>query len=120
MAIQLVTISVQELLGIIDDERQNAYATGYVKAKKELELEAAKAHALFNELLKGVKELKRYLEYKAYWKGSINTLYKVAYQLVENDDHQGHGLMFRCTCIDYAFNNGFHFIPPKKKESELR
>jgi hypothetical protein len=115
MAIQILTIGVQELLEIINSERENAFCSGYVKAKKELD--AIKTEPKFGELLKGVKELKSYLEYKAYWKGSINTLNKIAPQLLEGDDKKGHTLLFRCGCIDHAFRNGFHFEPWKKKGS---
>jgi hypothetical protein len=114
MAIQVITISVDELVGIINAERENAYSSGYIKAKKELE--AVKAEPKFTELLKGVKELRQYLEYKGYWKGSVNTLNKIAPQLLEDGDKKGHTLFFRCTCIDHAFKNGFHFLPWKKKE----
>jgi hypothetical protein len=114
MAIQVVTIGVQELLEIINNEREQAFSSGYVRARKELE--AVKAEPKFNELLKGVKELKRYLEYKGYWTGSVNTLNKVAPQLLSDDDRKGHTLMFRCGCIDHAFKNGFRFLPWKKRE----
>ncbi|HTA81308.1 MAG TPA: hypothetical protein VK783_00110 [Bacteroidia bacterium] len=113
MAIQVVTIGVQELLEIINNERAGAYSSGYIKARKELE--AVKAEPKFSELLKGVKELKNYLEYKGYWRGSINTLNKVAPQLLEEGDRNRHSLMFRCGCIDHAFKNGFRFQAWRKK-----
>lgn len=113
MGIQIITIEVSELLGIINIERENAYSSGYIKAKKELE--SIKAEPKFSELLKGAKELKAYLEYKGYWKGSINTLNKIAPQLLEDEQKKGHILTFHCTCIDHAFRTGFQFQPWKKK-----
>ena len=118
MALEIITISVQELVDIINVERENAYSSGYIKAKKELE--TIKAEPKFNELLRGVKELKRYLEYKGYWSGSLSTLSKVAPQLLEEGDKQGHGLVFRCGCINHAFKNGFRFIPLTKKQKNSK
>jgi hypothetical protein len=113
MSLQIVTISVQDLLGIINNERESAYSNGYIKAKKELELEASKVVPKFNELLKGVKELRQYLVFKSYWTGSINTLNKVARQLLADGDMIGHCLVFRCTWIDHAFKGGFRFTTKK-------
>ena len=117
MTLQVVTLSVQELLDIINSEREGAYSSGYIKAKKELE--AVKNEPKFNEVLKGVKELRRYLEYKGYWIGSVSTLNKVANQLLEEGDRNSYTLLFRCGCIDHAFKNGFRFAPWKKKENKL-
>lgn len=111
---QVVTMSVEELMGLINKEREAAYSNGYLKARKELE--TVTNEPKFNELLKGAKELKSYLEYKGYWKGSINTLNKVASQLLEEGDKQGHILLFRCGCIDHAFQNGFRFSQVKNKK----
>lgn len=114
MAIQVVTISVEELLGIINCERENAYLNGYIKAKKELE--TIKAEPKFSELLRGVKELRQYLIYKGYWVGSVSTLSKTAPQLLTQGDRQGHGLIFRRTYIDHLFETGFRFALPVKKK----
>jgi hypothetical protein len=114
MAIQVVTISVEELLGIINVERESAYSNGYIKAKKEME--TVKAEPKFTELLRGVKELRQYLMYKDYWAGSISTLSKTAPQLLAEGDRQGHGLIFRRTYIDHAFETGFRFTLPVKKK----
>lgn len=116
MAIQVITIGVQELVDIINSEREHAYSKGYIQAKKELE--AIKTEPKFNELIKGVKELRRYLEYKGYWVGSVSTLNKVANQLLEKDDRKGHTLLFRCGCIDHAFKNGFRFKAWVKKNNQ--
>ena len=112
MAIQVVTVGLEELKELINVERESAYASGYLKAKKELEI--VKAEPKFNEVLRGVKELKHYLEYKGYWSGSVNTLNKVAPQLLDEGDKQGHRLIFRRTCIDHAYANGFRFHPLRK------
>lgn len=92
MGIQIVTIEVSELLKLVNTERIDAYSSGYIKARKELD--SIKAEPTFSELLKGVKELKSYLEHKGYWKGSINTLNKVAPQLLDGGEKKGHGLYF--------------------------
>jgi len=110
---EVVTIGLEKLMSIINTEREDAFANGYIKAKKELEL--VKTEPKFNEVLRGVKELKRYLEHKGYWFRSVNTLNKVAIQLLPDGEKQGHGLEFRCTCIDHAFANGFRFKKPVKK-----
>jgi hypothetical protein len=41
-------------------------------------------------------------------------LSKIAPQLLAEGDRQGHGLIFRRTYIDHAFETGFHFVIPKK------
>lgn len=115
MVAYVVTISVQELMDRINKERADAYTSGYVQGRKEAAKEAASREPEFTELIKGVKELKRYLEYKGYWKGSVNTLNKVAFQLLAEGDRHGHGLLFRRTYIDHTFANGFRFTPPPKK-----
>jgi hypothetical protein len=113
MSIQVVTLGTQELQCIISD----AYKDGYVKAQREWVAEKAKQkeEPKFGEILRGVKELRQYLMFKEYWKGSISTLSKVAPQLIEGDDKQGYGLIFRRTCIDYRFANGFRFQSLSKK-----
>ncbi len=115
MSIQVITIGTQELQGIISD----AYKEGYIKAQREWVAEnaARKEEPKFGEILRGVKELRQYLLYKEHWKGSISTLSKVAPQLLEEGDKQGHGLIFRKGCIDHAFINGFHFKPLSKKQN---
>ena len=115
MAIQVVTLTAPELQGIISD----AYREGYLKAQREWELESKskQEEPKFGELIKGCKELHHYLQYKGYWKGSLSTLSKVAPQLLEKDDRQGHGLLFRRTCVDHAFKNGFRFKSPDRKNS---
>lgn len=113
MSQEIVVLSKQEFSEIIRAERIEAYAAGYIKAKQEQE--AVKAEPKFNEILRGVKELRMYLEYKGYWRGSINTLNKVAPQLLADGDRKGHGLIFRCTYIDHAFQNEFRFAQPEKK-----
>ena len=117
MDIQVVTMPVQELLGIIKSERENAYAAGYVKAKAEIE--QVKIEPKFKELLRGVKELREYLIYKGYWSGSISTLSKIAPQLLDEREKQGQRLIFRCGCIDHAFANGFRFKSPSKKPKKV-
>jgi len=114
MPIQVITLETQELQGIISD----AYKEGYIKAQKEWVAEKAKQkeEPKFGEILRGVKELRQYLIYKEYWKGSVSTLSKVAPQLLEEGDKQGHGLIFRKGCIDHAFNNGFRFQSLNKKK----
>ena len=114
MTIQVVTLSVQELQGFVAD----AYKEGYIKAQREWEAEKAaeKATPKFNEILRGVKELRQYLIYKEYWSGSVSTLSKVAPQLLTEGDKQGHGLIFRRGCIDHDFQNGFRFKPLPKKQ----
>ncbi|MGP8214115.1 MAG: hypothetical protein ACLQQ4_00990 [Bacteroidia bacterium] len=56
------------------------------------------------------------MTYKGYFGGSVSTLSKVAPQLLDEGEKQGHGLIFRRLCIDHAFDNGFRFLSPKKKE----
>lgn len=113
MPIQVITLGTQELQGIITD----AYKEGYIKAQREWVAEKAsqKEEPKFGEIIRGVKELRQYLIYKEYWNGSVSTLSKVAPQLVEEDDKQSHGLIFRRTCIDHSFGNGFRFQQPPKK-----
>ena len=113
MTIQVVTLSTQELQGIVTD----AYKEGYIKAQKEWEAEksAKKEEPKFGEIIRGVKELQQYLQYREYWRGSISTLSKVAPQLLMEGDKQGHGLIFRRTCIDHSFANRFRFTPSNKK-----
>lgn len=107
MTIQVITIGSQELEGIISD----AYKDGYIKAQREWVAEKAvqKEEPKFGEIIRGCKELRQYLVYKEYWNGSLSTLSKVAPQLIAEGDKQGHGLLFRRTCIDYSFGNGFRF-----------
>jgi len=118
MTIQVVTLSVQELQGYVID----AYKEGYVKAQREWEAEkeAKTKEPKFNEVLRGVKELRQYLIYKGYWGGSISTLSKVAPQLLTEGDKLGHGLIFRCGCIDHDFANGFRFKPLIKKQKNIK
>jgi len=118
MTIQVVTISVQDLQGYIAE----AYKEGYVKAQREWEAEKAAAIATpkFNEILRGVKELRQYLMFKGYWSGSVSTLSKVAPQLLADGDKQGHGLIFRCGCIDHDFANGFRFKPLIKGQRNVK
>jgi len=113
MPIQIITLETQEFQGIITD----AYKEGYIKAQREwvAEKAAQKEEPKFGEILRGVKELRHYLIYKEYWNGSVSTLSKVAPQLLEEEDKQGHGLIFRKGCIDHAFTNGFRFQPLSKK-----
>lgn len=113
MTIQVVTIGTQELQSIITD----AYKEGYIKAQQEWAAEKAaqEAEPKFGEIIRGCKELGQYLSYKEYWHGSLSTLSKVAPQLVAEGDKQGHGLIFRRTCIDHDFANGFRFVLPPKK-----
>jgi hypothetical protein len=115
MTIQVITIGAQELQSIISD----AYKEGYVKAQREwvAEKTAQKEEQKFGEIIRGCKELRQYLIYKAYWSGSISTLNKVAPQLVAEGDKYGHGLIFRRTYIDHEFANGFRFqkVPKKNK-----
>lgn len=116
MTIQVVTLSIPELQNVIVD----AYKEGYIKAQKEWEAEktAKKEEPKFNEIIRGVKELRQYLIYKDYWAGSVSTLSKVAPQLLSEGDKQGHGLVFRRSCIDHDFQNGFRFkLPDKKKKA---
>ena len=118
MTIQVVTLSVEELQEYITD----AYKEGYVKAQREwdAEKEAKIKEPTFNELLRGVKELRQYLIYKGYWVGSISTLSKVAPQLLAEGDKQGHSLIFRRGCIDHDFQNGFRFKPLIKKQKNIK
>jgi len=113
MTIQVVTLSVQDLQGIVAD----AYKEGYVKAQREWEAEKTtkKEEPKFNEILRGVKELNRYLAYKGYWVGSVNTLNKKTTQLRALGENQGRGLIFRKGEIDHAFETGFSFEPIAKK-----
>jgi len=115
MTIQVITIGTQELQSIISD----AYKEGYVKAQREwvAEKAAQKEEPKFGEIIRGCKELRQYLIYKEYWNGSISTLSKVAPQLVADGDKEGHGLIFRRTCIDHSFATGFRFqmLPKKPK-----
>jgi hypothetical protein len=113
MLVQVVTLGIQELQVIIAD----SYKEGYLKASREWDAEKAakKEEPKFNELLRGVKELRHYLIYKNYWSGSISTLSKIAPQLVDEEDKEGYRLIFRCGCIDHAFKNGFRFKSPDKK-----
>jgi len=114
MTIQVITIGTQELQGIIAD----AYKEGYVKAQREwvVEKAAQKKEPKFGEILRGCKELRQYLVFKEYWNGSVNTLSKVAPQLVAEGDKVGHGLIFRRTYVDHAFVTGFRFQMPLKKQ----
>jgi len=113
MTIQVVTLSVQDLQGIVAD----AYKEGYVKAQREWEVEKAakKEEPKFNEVLRGVKELNQYLAYKGYWVGSVNTLNKKTVQLRALGENQGRGLVFRRGEIDHAFGTGFIFETIVKK-----
>lgn len=116
MTVQVITIGTEELKDIITD----AYKEGYIKAQKEWDAEKAakKEEPKFGEIIRGCKELRQYLLYKEYWVGSVSTLSKVAAQLLTEDDKYGHGLIFRRTCIDHAFANGFRFItPPKNRKN---
>jgi hypothetical protein len=111
--LQVITISSPELQDIISQ----AYKEGYLKAQQEYKDKAAKENEpKFGEIIRGVKELCRYLYYKDYWKGTVSTLSKVAPQLLEEGEKQGHGLVFRRTCIDHAFERGFRFQPCNKKD----
>ncbi|MGP8216091.1 MAG: hypothetical protein ACLQQ4_11040 [Bacteroidia bacterium] len=112
MTIQVVTMSIPEMQVVVTD----AYKEGYLKAQREWEAEksAKKEEPKFGEIIRGCKELLRYLTYKEYWIGSVSTLSKVAPQLVDKDERRGHGLVFRRACIDHAFENGFRFQSPKK------
>jgi hypothetical protein len=112
MTIQVVTLSVQELQGIVTD----AYKEGYVKAQREWNAEklAKENEPKFGEILRGVKELRQYLIYKGYWNGSLSTLSKVACQLLTDEEKQGFRLIFRRGCIDHHFANEFRFSPLKK------
>src|SRR5579862_474870 len=103
MTIQVVTLSTQELQSFVAD----AYMEGYLKAQREWVAEKAahKEEPKFGEIIRGVKELRQYLIYKGYWSGSVSTLSKVAPQLLAEGDRQGHGLIFRRTCIDHSFEN---------------
>jgi hypothetical protein len=115
MTIQVVALSVEEMQGFVAD----AYKEGYIKAQREWEKEksAKKDEPKFSETIRGCKELRQYFIYKDYWSGSISTLSKVAPQLLLEDDKQGHGLIFRRTCIDHYFSQGFRFRqPPKNKK----
>ena len=107
MAIQVVTIDTQDFQSIIAD----AYKEGYIKAQRDRAAEKAvqKEEPKFGEIIRGCKELRQYLIYKEYWSGSVSTLSKVAPQLLAEGDKQGHGLIFRRTCIDHSFANGFRF-----------
>ena len=114
MTIQVVTLSIPELQSFVTD----AYKEGYLKAQREwlAEKEAKIEEPKFGEIIKGCKELHTYLTYKGYWHNTVSTLSKVAPQLLEEGEKQGHCLVFRRTCIDYRFDNGFRFLSPKKKE----
>jgi hypothetical protein len=117
MTIQVVTLSTQELQGIVTD----AYKEGYIKAQREwvAEKAAQKDEPKFGEIIRGVKELRQYLIYKGFWSGSVSTLSKVAPQLLTEGDKQGHGLIFRRTCIDHDFEKGFRFKPISKKKKNV-
>lgn len=112
MAIQVVTIDTQDFQSIITD----AYKEGYIKAQRDWAAEKAaqKEEQKFGEIIRGCKELRQYLMHKTYWVGSVSTLSKVAPQLLTDGDKLGHGLIFRRTCIDHAFANGFRFQTVKK------
>jgi len=115
MAIQIITLGIEDIQGVLAD----AYKEGYIKAQREWEIEKAakKEEVKFSEIIRGVKELRQYLIHKSYWVGSVSTLSKVAPQLLLDGDRQGHSLIFRRTCIDHSFQQGFRFIqPPKKKQ----
>ena len=114
MSLQVITIGTQDFQNIVMD----AYKEGYLKAQREWDVEKAskKEEPKFGEIIRGCKELRQYLIYKAYWSGSVSTLSKVAPQLVAEDDKYGHGLIFRRGCIDHAFATGFHFFNPAKNK----
>ena len=115
--LQVLTISSPELQDIISE----AYKEGYLRAQQEFKEKAIKENEpKFGEILRGVKELCRYLHYKDYWKGTVSTLSKVAPQLLEDEEKLGHGLVFRRTCIDHAFEMGFRFQPWNKKDKVRR
>jgi len=113
MALQVITIDTQDFQSIITD----AYREGFLKAQRDWAAEKAtqKEEPKFGEIIRGCKELRQYLIYKAYWSGSVSTLSKVAPQLVAEGDKYGHGLIFRRGCIDHAFATGFHFFNPIRK-----
>jgi hypothetical protein len=114
MSLQIVTIDSQDFQNIITD----AYREGYLKAQREWAIEKAaqKEEPKFGEIIRGCKELWKYLTYKGYWSGSLNTLSKTAPQLLSEGDKQGFCLIFRRGCIDHAFETGFRFLTPQKSQ----
>lgn len=106
MTIQVVTLSAQELQSIVTD----AYKEGYVKAQREWATEktAIKAEPKFGEILVGVKELRSYLEFKGYFKGSVSFFEKVAPQLLETNAAEKQGKRFQLKDMEKTISTTYN------------
>jgi hypothetical protein len=106
------------LEAFIEENKKTAISAAKIaiaEYKKEEAEKLSKKEPEFPYVLKGVKKLNKYLNYKDYWHGSDNTLNKKTADLLILGEKQGHGLIFRQGEIDHAFQTGFAFKPVARK-----